>query len=303
MNTPPIARGENTIRSSGQDILLPTNVKERRRRQLLVEVNSRDRNVVVFPNPSQFRWRFQRPLKDVISIQIVGGTVPTRIFNITNTWNTFTFQEGTKNFTISLNIGRYSLDLLATEIAAQLNRTPGITNNYSVGVSPTTDQVVITRDSGLLPFAFLFATGNFVDLVDPATNVLLQMKTPRRILGFLFQDYSDAGTGKITAPLAMDLEFLLNRLYLFMNHDNSQDLGTIERSVGKRNPHSIIYMDANEYTYKTFTKDVFQPIFVSKPAPVARMTTLDIAMRDEFDNLIEFGGRDFTLLLEIEYLE
>lgn len=303
MNTPPIARGENTIRSSGQDILLPTNVKERRRRQLLVEVNSRDRNVVVFPNPSQFRWRFQRPLKDVISIQIVGGTVPTRIFNITNTWNTFTFQEGTNKFTVSLNIGRYSLDLLATEIAAQLNRTPGITNNYSVGVSPTTDQIVITRDSGLLPFAFLFATGNFVDLVDPATNVLLQMKTPRRILGFLFQDYSDAGTGKITAPLAMDLEFLLNRLYLFMNHDNSQDLGTIERSVGKRNPHSIIYMDANEYTYKTFTKDVFQPIFVSKPAPVARMTTLDIAMRDEFDNLIEFGGRDFTLLLEIEYLE
>jgi hypothetical protein len=33
------------------------------------------------------------------------------------------------------------------------------------------------------------------------------------------------------------------------------------------------------------------------------MTALDIAMRDEFDNLIEFGGRDFTLLLEIEYLE
>jgi len=302
MNTPPIAQGQNNIRSSGQDILLPPNAKDRKRRQLLVEVNSRDRNVGIYPNPSQFRWRFQRPLKDVVSIQIVGGTVPTRMFNITNTWNTFTFREGTALFTISLNIGRYSLDLLATELAAQLNRTPGITNNYSVGVSPTTDQIVVTRDSGLLPFAFLFATGNFVDLID-STNVLLQMKTPRRILGFLFQDYTDGGTGKITSPLAMDLEFLLNRIYLFMNHDNSQDLGTIERSVGKGNPHSIIYMDASEYTYKTFNKDLFQPLFVSKPAPVARMTTLDIALRDEFDNLIQFGGRDFTLLLEIEYLE
>jgi hypothetical protein len=302
MNTPPIAQGQNNIRSSGQDILLPPNAKDRKRRQLLVEVNSRDRNVGIYPNPSQFRWRFQRPLKDVVSIQIVGGTVPTRMFNITNTWNTFTFREGTALFTISLNIGRYSLDLLATELASQLNRTPGITNNYSVGVSPTTDQIVVTRDSGLLPFAFLFATGNFVDLID-STNVLLQMKTPRRILGFLFQDYTDGGTGKITSPLAMDLEFLLNRIYLFMNHDNSQDLGTIERSVGKGNPHSIIYMDASEYTYKTFNKDLFQPLFVSKPAPIARMTTLDIALRDEFDNLIQFGGRDFTLLLEIEYLE
>lgn len=302
MNTPPIAQGQNNIRSSGQDILLPPNAKDRKRRQLLVEVNSRDRNVGIYPNPSQFRWRFQRPLKDVVSIQIVGGTVPTRMFNITNTWNTFTFREGTALFTISLNIGRYSLDLLATELASQLNRTPGITNNYSVGVSPTTDQIVVTRDSGLLPFAFLFATGNFVDLID-STNVLLQMKTPRRILGFLFQDYTDGGTGKITSPLAMDLEFLLNRIYLFMNHDNSQDLGTIERSVGKGNPHSIIYMDASEYIYKTFNKDLFQPLFVSKPAPVARMTTLDIALRDEFDNLIQFGGRDFTLLLEIEYLE
>ena len=302
MNTPPIAQGQNNIRSSGQDILLPPNAKDRKRRQLLVEVNSRDRNVGIYPNPSQFRWRFQRPLKDVVSIQIVGGTVPTRMFNITNTWNTFTFREGTALFTISLNIGRYSLDLLATELASQLNRTSGITNNYSVGVSPTTDQIVVTRDSGLLPFAFLFATGNFVDLID-STNVLLQMKTPRRILGFLFQDYTDGGTGKITSPLAMDLEFLLNRIYLFMNHDNSQDLGTIERSVGKGNPHSIIYMDASEYTYKTFNKDLFQPLFVSKPAPIARMTTLDIALRDEFDNLIQFGGRDFTLLLEIEYLE
>ena len=223
MNTPPIAQGQNNIRSSGQDILLPPNAKDRKRLQLLVEVNSRDRNVGIYPNPSQFRWRFQRPLKDVVSIQIVGGTVPTRMFNITNTWNTFTFREGTALFTISLNIGRYSLDLLATELASQLNRTPGITNNYSVGVSPTTDQIVVTRDSGLLPFAFLFATGNFVDLID-STNVLLQMKTPRRILGFLFQDYTDGGTGKITSPLAMDLEFLLNRIYLFMNHDNSQDL-------------------------------------------------------------------------------
>lgn len=294
--------GADSQRSSGQDILLPAQkIKDRKKRSLLVEVNSRDRNTLSYPNPSEFRWRFQRPLKDIYSLQIVGGTIPTRVFNVDVGWNQFTFQEGTVKFTVTIAPGRYTMSLFSNEINARLNSLVGISNTYSTSVSQTTDQLTITAAGGL-PFSFLFATGDYVDLFD-ANKTLLQINSPRKLMGFLKQDYTDSGSGIITSPNAMDLEFLLNRFYLFLNHDNTQDLGTIERSIGRNNPHSIIYMDMNEQTYKTFSRDTFEPLYISSPAPIARITSLDIALRDEFDRLINLNNRDFTLLLEIVYFE
>ena len=79
-------------------------------------------------------------------------------------------------------------------------------------------------------------------------------------------------------------------------------MATIERSNGKQNPYTIIYMDSNEQTYKTFTKEVFQPTYVAQPL-IARMSILDISLRDAFYRLINLNNRDFTVLLEVRYYE
>jgi hypothetical protein len=190
---------------------------------------------------------------------------------------------------------------LSVEIGAKLNVLSGISNTYSVAVSPTSDTLHITRDTGSVPFAILFGTGDFVDLYDN-NNCLTMINSPAKLFGFLNQDYTD-NAGLISGPYAMDLEFLLSRLYLYMNSDNSQEITMIERSVGRRAPYTIIYMDMNEQTYKTFTRETFEPTFTASPAPIARMTTLDISFRDEFDRLVNFNGRDVTLLIEFVYLE
>ena len=91
-------------------------------------------------------------------------------------------------------------------------------------------------------------------------------------------------------------------MYLYINQENNQDIATIERSVGKKSPYSIIYMDQTS-PYKTFTQESFEPFFQASPAPIARLTTLTLSLRDEFDRILNFNGRDFTFLLEIVYLE
>ena len=91
-------------------------------------------------------------------------------------------------------------------------------------------------------------------------------------------------------------------MYLYINQENNQDIATIERSVGKKSPYSIIYMDQTS-PYKTFTQENFEPFFQASPAPIARLTTLTISLRDEFDRILNFNGRDFTLLIEFVYLE
>lgn len=301
MNHPTIPTFENQ-RASGQDILLPAKTaKQRGRRSVLLELNTRDRNAKSYPNANSFRWKLFRPLKDVVSIQIVGGTIPTRIFNIDIGWNKFTFKEGSTRYNVTLSPGRYVLSTLSVEIGAKLNVLSGITNTYSVAVSPTSDTLHITRDTGSVPFSILFGSGDFVDLYDN-NGALTMINSPAKLFGFLNKDYTD-DAGLITSPYAMDLEFLLSRLYLYMNSDNSQEITMIERSVGRRAPYTIIYMDMNEQTYKTFTRETFEPTFTASPAPIARMTTLDISFRDEFDRLVNFNGRDVTLLIEFVYLE
>ncbi len=285
-------------RSSGQEVFIPHQTfREPRERKILVEVNSRDRNTRAYPYPQQFRWRFQRPLKDVKAVTLCGGNVPTRIYNVNVPWNQFTLLEGSTRFNIALNAGRYTLSSLAIEIGSRINATSGIANQYSVLFSPTSDQMTITRDVGTASFSFLFATGDYTDTYD-SNNTLVMINTPAKLLGFGKADYSDGGTGKITSPYAAELDFLVNRLYLYINADNNQDINTIERSVGRDAPFAIIYMDENNQSYKFFDKVTYEPVYISAPAPVSRMTTLNVELRDEFNRLIDLNGRDFTVLLE-----
>jgi hypothetical protein len=294
---------DTNVKSSYQDLIIPREkTNKRKQRSVLIEVNSRDRNMLSYPNPNQFRWRLQRPLKDILSIQIVGGTIPTRIFNINSGYNQFTFLENTLRSTVTLSPGRYDLNSLAIEIGSQINSIPGIKCAYSCGFSPSSDQLTITQDHGpATPFSLLFGSGDFIDLYQ--NNVLLMINSPAKLLGFQSQDYSDNGTRRITGPFGADIDFLNNRIYLYINVENSQDLTTIERSAGKRDPYTILYMDENEKPYKYFDKVTFEPCYLSSPAPVARISTLDLSLRDEFYRLINMNGHDFTLLLEVVTLE
>lgn len=290
------------VQSSGQQVTIAYPKRnERRETTLLIEINSRDRNILQYPNPSEFRFRLYRPLKDIVKIQLAGGTVPGCLYNLNTGWNQFTFQEGSARWNVTIPPGRYTYETLCTTFAATLNSLSGITNTYVVTITSTTGVFQLQRASGSASFALLLKTGDFVDFYDQ-NNTLQKINTPAKLLGFGRDDYVSSGS-TITAPNVVDLEFLLNRAYLYINHDNTQDLNTIERSVGRQQPHAIIYFDELRNNYKFLNKETFEPLYSSYPAPISRIATFEIALRDEFDRCVDLNGRDFTLLLEITFLD
>lgn len=290
------------VQSSGQQVTIAYPKRnERREVVLLIEINSRDRNLIQYPNASEFRFRLYRPLKDVVKIQIAGGTVPGCLYNMNTGWNQFTFQEGSTRWNVTIPPGRYTYETLCTKLASVLNTLLGITNTYNISIDGTTGVFQLQRTAGSATFAFLFLTGDYVDFYDQ-NNTLQKINTPAKLLGFGRADYTSTGS-TITAPFVVDLEFLLNRAYVYINHDNTQDLNTIERSVGRQQPHAIVYFDELRNNYKFLNKETFEPLYSSYPAPISRIATIDIALRDEFDRCVDFNGRDFTLLLEIVYLD
>jgi hypothetical protein len=290
-------------RTSGEEITLPYPKRtDRKRRTILLEINSRDRNRKIYPTASEFRFRLFRSLKDVTQIQIAGGTIPSCVYNVNIGWNSFTIEEDGIRYTATLQPGKYTFQTLANELTSVFNNLVGIQNKYEVSFNTINGKTTIQRIANNKTFKLLFGSGDFVDLYDQGYS-LQKINSPAYLLGFLNSDYTSNSNGLIQSPNVADLDFILTRFYLYVNHDNTQDLGIIERAVGRNHPHAILYMDTPNGNYKFLNKETYEPLFQAKPAPIARMATLDIALRDEFDRLIDLNGRDFTLLLEIEYCE
>lgn len=287
-------------------------IPKRTSRVVRVEVNSIDRNYGKFPLSSEFQWTFPFPVKEVREVRLIGGTIPVPFYNIDDGWNQFTFQEGGIQYTVTIPPGAYTICKLMAELTTLLNALPGITNTYLVSLTPNTNKITFKATAGTRNFGLLFGTGNFVDTIDNRTKAILELHCPARYLGFGWADYY-SNSGVITAARAPNMWYSLERSYLYLNFDTTQDLRSIFRGAGRKEPSALIYNDElNTYNFpnqeacsilmpltKYLNKETFDTNIVPAPAALSRIAVLDISLRDEFFNLINTQGREMSLLLEL----
>jgi hypothetical protein len=292
--------------TSGQQLLLPDSTKSKRgQRTITVAVNSRDRNLVSDYFPNSFRWTFPRPLKDIISIELVNGSIPADIYNINTGWNKLIFGEVNtgKKWTITLEPGQYKPAALVEELQLEINGLPGLLNKYILIYNENTMRMkMVANGTVYTEYTLYFATTPYKDSIDAVSGSLVSINSPARILGFEWEDYTSVN-GVLTPPGRMDLDMFLKKLYLYINADNSTEFNRIEMGGGRKGCFHIIYMGDSINGYYPLNKDTYMPIYYSSPAPIARMNTLNISLRDEFNRLVDIGWKDYTLLFEITYLE
>jgi hypothetical protein len=289
--------------TSGQQILIPDRERSKKiHRRTTVVVNSRDRNIFGYPSTSEFRFLLRRPLKDIVSIELTNGCIPGYIYTMNTGWNKFSFAEGVVTHTVTLTPGLYDPSGLATELIAQLNAIGGV-NTYTGSVSPTTGRLTIQRATGITPFRVLFFSGQYKDEFDLNGVQILSVNCPARFLGFGYRDYPDDGAGSLTAPVAMDTENFMNRLYLYINAESNKDLHRMEVGAGAKDCFHIFFMSPGQQNYLFLNKETETPVYTASPAPLSRLSFLDISIRDEFYRLIDLQNRDLTLVFEITHLE
>ena len=288
--------------TSGQGVLLPDSTrKNRKQRTVTIAVNSRDRNLMADYTTNPFRWTFRRPLKDVVSVELVNGCVPTDLYNMNTGWNMFSFTEGVASYTVTLVPGQYTATELCTELQRALNALSGITNTYTATYSGTTKKMTLTA-AGAAAFSFNFQDTPHTDTIDGTTGAIQDIGCPARIFGFENWVYTSSA-GVITPPNRMDPSLFLQRLYLHLNADSSIEFNRVEMGAGRKDCFHILYLDQNAGGYYTLNRDTYTPIFYSAPVPISRIATLNISLRDEFYRVVDLGGHDFTLVFEVTYLE
>jgi len=287
--------------TSGQALQLPNRPpSNRKHKTALIEINSRDRNYTNLIASNPFKFSFATPLKDVRAVELIGGTIPAQPFNILT--NTFLFEEsiGYQTFkrTISIPQGYYTTDTLLAILPGLLQGT--VTTYTATLIS---GKLVITQTSGNdIPFALLFLSSSVPDEFDRVTGALVKMNTPATLLGFDISDYYST-SNIIESPFPIDLSTINTRLYLHINLENTQNLGCIERGSGRQMPFAIIYLDKDTNGYKFLNKETITPVSYTLPQPISRLQTLTVDFRDEFYRLVNFNGKDFTLLLQVTQLE
>lgn len=286
--------------SSGQAVLPKERpLASRKQRTLLLELNSRDRNYLNLVKSNPFQYTLQSPIKDIRSIELIGGTIPARPTNIHSENNKFTFVESGAERLITIPVGYYNEEALIEALGVLLST--GSRSRYFVAKS-SLGRLVISQEGFSQPFHLLFFSTTMPDVIDPVNGALLQQRTPALLMGFDMSDYASVDS-MILSPYPIDIHANLTRIYLYMNFQNSLDLSCISRGAGRRSPFAVIYLDKNSNGYKFLNKETFSPISYSLPQPIGRLTTIQVEFRDEFYHLVDFNGKDFTLLLECTVLE
>jgi hypothetical protein len=256
----------------------------------------------------------------VLSIELVNGSIPAYVYNIQPAWGSFTFYEALVPFvgpavtaTITLTPGFYTEAALITELQTRLNSTTALRNTYSVTQNPNTRKITVTSN-GVTSFKFLFYSGQYKDEYDLNTLAVMSINCPARLLGFGYEDYSsgtDYSKGKpvpaatpntLVAVLPMDLENFLNRVYLHIESDG-KNLDCMEQSAGRQDCFHIFFIAPGQYDYRLLDKETDRSIFTSSPAPLARMSNLEISIRDEFGRYMDLNFRELNLVFEIRHLQ
>ena len=96
--------------------------------------------------------------------------------------------------------------------------------------------------------------------------------------------------------------FFLNRIYLHLESDG-RNLSRMELGSGRPDCFHIFYLTPGQSNYILLNRETDHSLYESSPAPIARMTNIDVSFRDEFNRPLDLNHRESMLVLEITHLE
>jgi hypothetical protein len=203
---------------------------------------------------------------------------------------------------VTLTPGQYTPTTIAAELQSNLNNISPKTNTYTVTYAGATKRITITATGGL-EYTFFFKPGQaYTDQINATTGALESINCPATLLGFDSVNARSVG-GLFIPPYRVDVNYCINQLYLYINADNSKELTRVELGSGRKDCFHVLFLSNTTDGFYNLNRDTYMPIYYSSPAPIARLSSLTISIRDAFYRLVDLGGHEYSLVFEITTLE
>ena len=264
----------NTFDYEGNALIKPPfeqlkNIRDTTRKTTRVVIDSRDRDMSIYPNPASYCIELQDDIEEVTSAELCVAKVNLCAYNISTINNTIVLN----NTTYTVTPGDYN----ATTLLTALNTNAQLDGDgYWVSYDAITDKYTISSNQ---PFTLESTT------------------TMSKVLGYVtlraYNAVFNSGTNTYSLTSPYRLNFKENE-YIILNIDQL----TLNNSV---NPilHKSFGIIHKSYLETNYNQNTHKTIKYLNP-PIARAHKLKITFRDYYGNLYDFQNQDHVLEIVFE---
>ncbi len=267
----------------------------------IIVIDSRDRNYDDYPSSNNYRFLFERPYDNVVSVSLLSAEVPKSQYLINSSNNKIYFQETNAQvlagtyLTATVATGDYTLSALKTAIETAMN-TAG-TANYTVDITTLAAQSKLSISSDLTGvdlFNLLFNGGT--ETFGTKTRTVYLNSSIGPVIGFSRTDRTGANSynGDNRINLNGDSYVLLKfRELPYMDAGLNSD--------GIQDAFAKIPLNAHTDNVKYHNEGDYQLIRTFEQL-LTRMDHLDVSFVNYDGNLYDFNGLENSITLKITTL-
>jgi len=248
----------------------PTKIDDNKRYTRIV-VDSKDRDMAIFPEPNKYEITLYDDIEDIVTAQLLSSSIPLTGYIINSYHNTLTFTVGSTKYNAVLDDGDYTAADLATAIQTKMNAASGVT--FTVAYSDKTGKITIST-----------VATNFTLNMGVSSNTTSLGK----VLGFNNAKDYVSSSFKVVAPARVNLDYFK---YVVMDIDGFDINKSTNTTLNKSFAVLGISQIKKNFNDAPEIKKSFKP-------PLARLYKIKVSFWDRDGNLYDFNGVDhwFELL-------
>lgn len=256
-----------------------------------VVIDSRDRDLHLFPNPSRYDVTLDEEIQDVTSVELMCADVPMVAYTVSARNNEMTVTSsggpsGSNTAIVHIDIGTYTKEELASAVQSALNAAPNLSASFEVAYNARLDNYDVYSDA-----AFSLTFGAHV-----TNTIKYNARTSARLLGFGPKQYASSVVVSnnntqfphvVRAPHRCDLDtdryVVLHIEPAYVNYSSvNNTVLTKSFAILPRSSHAL-NLRVDESRMKTF-----------KP-PLAKFSKMRVTFYDPQGELYDFQNRDHRL--------
>lgn len=203
-----------------------------------------------------------------IQFQLLDAQLPVSFYNINYTNNTLNYQISSVNYTITVDVGNYNFNSLATQLVAKF-----LANGHIFTIT-------INKQNGIITIA------------TPATNFILQVSSMFPVLGLLLSNH-------ISSSFSLTADYPLNLLGITKIKIQSVNLSSYNAdssNSGNSNNIGLIPVDQPSFGLIVFENKSSSKFDLRNN----QIDEIDLQITDQNNNLINFNNIDWNLTILIE---
>jgi hypothetical protein len=267
----------------------------------ILVIDSRDRNYDDHPNSNTYRFSFERPYDNVVSVSLLSAEVPKSQYLINSSNNKIYFQElnsqvsGGTYLETTVAIGDYTLSELKTAIETAMNAVGTASYTVDIATLAAQSKVAISSDlSGVDLFNLSFNGGT--ETFGNKTRTVYRDNSIGPVIGYSRTDYTGASSynGDQRVNLNGDSYILLR----------FRDLPYMDAGLGSdgiQDAFAKIPLNVHSDNVKYHKEGDYQLIRTFEQL-LTRMDHLDVSFVNYDGSLYDFNGLENSITLKITTL-